>query len=384
MHPIEMMTPQSFTDEKQDPSRLSAIPETTEDAPPESTTAAAAADKKPTKKRKSWGQVLPEPKTNLPPRKRAKTEDEKEQRRVERVLRNRRAAQSSRERKRLEVEALEKRNKELEQLLINVQKTNLMLLEELNRVQRPSGVVTRSSSPLESLRESITLSQQLFSSEDGHQMDDIMRSGVSPSNNPPTVNPASLSPPLNPVPDCDEAQELEDESGEQAEDETMNDEVPLAAPKTPEPRASEVTTAVSSDSTQPFDDDYLVGDHSAGLAHHSDFDLFDIDEFLTDDANGAANDVMAASNFAIADRGSDLEIHDPETQISPEYLNQQPQPGASIDLPSREVLMTLMWALKVEERRVLRKQSAALGTERNTSENQLSKLNGAGKVAASG
>ena len=29
---------------------------------------AGDADKKPTKKRKSWGQVLPEPKTNLPPR----------------------------------------------------------------------------------------------------------------------------------------------------------------------------------------------------------------------------------------------------------------------------------------------------------------------------
>lgn len=28
----------------------------------------AAAEKKPVKKRKSWGQVLPEPKTNLPPR----------------------------------------------------------------------------------------------------------------------------------------------------------------------------------------------------------------------------------------------------------------------------------------------------------------------------
>lgn len=28
----------------------------------------AESDKKPTKKRKSWGQVLPEPKTNLPPR----------------------------------------------------------------------------------------------------------------------------------------------------------------------------------------------------------------------------------------------------------------------------------------------------------------------------
>lgn len=40
-------------------------------------------------------------------RKRAKTEAEKEQRRIERVLRNRAAAQSSRERKRKEVEALE-------------------------------------------------------------------------------------------------------------------------------------------------------------------------------------------------------------------------------------------------------------------------------------
>jgi len=29
---------------------------------------AASSDKRPTKKRKSWGQVLPEPKTNLPPR----------------------------------------------------------------------------------------------------------------------------------------------------------------------------------------------------------------------------------------------------------------------------------------------------------------------------
>ncbi|KAI4156244.1 MAG: hypothetical protein L6R39_001132 [Caloplaca ligustica] len=64
-------------------------------------------DKKPVKKRKSWGQELPVPKTNLPPRKRAKTEDEKEQRRIERVLRNRQAAQSSRERKRQEVEKLE-------------------------------------------------------------------------------------------------------------------------------------------------------------------------------------------------------------------------------------------------------------------------------------
>ncbi|KAK6522314.1 hypothetical protein TWF281_002878 [Arthrobotrys megalospora] len=71
-------------------------------------------EKKPAKKRKSWGQELPTPTTNLPPRKRAKTEAEKEQRRIERVLRNRAAAHSSRERKRAEQEALEKRKKEIE------------------------------------------------------------------------------------------------------------------------------------------------------------------------------------------------------------------------------------------------------------------------------
>jgi transcriptional activator HAC1 len=62
----------------------------------------------------SWGQVLPEPKTNLPPRKRAKTADEKEQRRIERVKRNRLAAHNSRERKRAEVEALQLQKDELE------------------------------------------------------------------------------------------------------------------------------------------------------------------------------------------------------------------------------------------------------------------------------
>merc|ERR1711881_524832 len=76
--------------------------------------ASRGAESKPTKKRKSWGQVLPEPKTNLPPRKRAKTADEKEQRRIERVKRNRLAAHNSRERKRQEVEALQMRNDQLE------------------------------------------------------------------------------------------------------------------------------------------------------------------------------------------------------------------------------------------------------------------------------
>ncbi|KAI9802274.1 MAG: hypothetical protein M1825_002995 [Sarcosagium campestre] len=74
---------------------------------------ATDSDRKNVKKRKSWGQELPTPKTNLPPRKRAKTEDEKEQRRIERVLRNRAAAQSSRERKRKEVEGLEEEKQDI-------------------------------------------------------------------------------------------------------------------------------------------------------------------------------------------------------------------------------------------------------------------------------
>ena len=79
-----------------------------------STPAPTNAEGKPVKKRKSWGQVLPEPKTSLPPRKRAKTEDEKEQRRIERVKRNRLAAHNSRERKRQEYEVLQSEKDQME------------------------------------------------------------------------------------------------------------------------------------------------------------------------------------------------------------------------------------------------------------------------------
>jgi hypothetical protein len=80
----------------------------------DSTPAPTNADGKPVKKRKSWGQVLPEPKTSLPPRKRAKTEDEKEQRRIERVKRNRLAAHNSRERKRQEYDLLQEEKDRME------------------------------------------------------------------------------------------------------------------------------------------------------------------------------------------------------------------------------------------------------------------------------
>lgn len=192
MHPMEsVMTPQSpqsvdDVDVKEDD--LADTPE-------------ADGEKKTTKKRKSWGQVLPEPKTNLPPRKRAKTEDEKEQRRVERVLRNRRAAQSSRERKRQEVEALEKRNQELEALLNQQVKKSALLAEELSHLRRQSGVPP-SSSPMLDLEDPITLSQPLFpASEVAETKPSMMNDFILMPDNEGTVDPASLSPELTPVSD---------------------------------------------------------------------------------------------------------------------------------------------------------------------------------------
>jgi len=197
MDPTDMLTPKSSDERLGTPCDQDIKTEdNTEPATP------GSSDKK-TKKRKSWGQVLPEPKTNLPPRKRAKTEDEKEQRRVERVLRNRRAAQSSRERKRLEVEALEKRNEELEAMLRDAQKANLLMYQQLQSLRQDSGLATAANPLLDSARDTIALSQELFSSQDGYKN----KAGLSnelmlPGSPNATVNPASLSPGLTPVPDA--------------------------------------------------------------------------------------------------------------------------------------------------------------------------------------
>ncbi|KAI5285652.1 hypothetical protein KEM52_002351, partial [Ascosphaera acerosa] len=74
--------------------------------------------------------------------KRAKTEDEKEQRRIERVLRNRAAAQTSRERKRLEVEKLESAKKQVEtenglllQRLAAMEAENRRLAQQIAQLQ---------------------------------------------------------------------------------------------------------------------------------------------------------------------------------------------------------------------------------------------------------
>lgn len=59
-------------------------------------------------------------KPTLPPRKRAKTKEEKEQRRIERILRNRKAAHHSREKKRLHLQVLEHKCHVMEQILSRI------------------------------------------------------------------------------------------------------------------------------------------------------------------------------------------------------------------------------------------------------------------------
>ncbi|KAK1539889.1 basic region leucine zipper [Colletotrichum costaricense] len=333
LDPSDMMTPPPFNDD-------GGLPASTASTPAPDGAGSSSPDKKQTKKRKSWGQVLPEPKTNLPPRKRAKTEDEKEQRRVERVLRNRRAAQSSRERKRLEVEALERRNKELESALQNVTKANQLLVDELNKFRRDSGMLTRSTSPNDPLhKNSVTLSQELFSSHDGHRasldetkslVDDLMTT----SHPNATVNPASLSPELLPIAEGTEEgvssvggasaimAGLSNPSASDlgllsaASDATshlISDSFSLSAALDADRYVLE-SGLLSSPNSLDYEHDYLVGD-STFLQ-----DPFDINEFLHDDVNGAA--VAADPEF-----GRDL-THS-ETQVSSENPNLQPHSGAS-------------------------------------------------------
>ncbi|KAG0650336.1 Transcriptional activator hac1 [Hyphodiscus hymeniophilus] len=203
MDPDEAMTPQSYNEDSMFGDDMDG-----------SMNGTPAPEKKTVKKRKSWGQQLPEPKTNLPPRKRAKTEDEKEQRRVERVLRNRRAAQSSRERKRQEVEALEaekhaieRRNQDLEMRLADMEAKNIMLQRELEQFTGNMTVFrgnTEASSPahteqFQQAPSPVTFSRDLFGSQDQEKRPSISQHSIVDSQTPQTVNPASLSPEMRPV-----------------------------------------------------------------------------------------------------------------------------------------------------------------------------------------
>ncbi|KAL8897953.1 MAG: hypothetical protein Q9192_002322 [Flavoplaca navasiana] len=154
---IDSFTPMTFGHEELFPPHetVSMAETTLEASTPDPSIADMREDgdeRKPVKKRKSWGQELPTPKTNLPPRKRAKTEDEKEQRRIERVLRNRQAAQSSRERKRQEVEKLEgekhsieEQNDMLRQRLLAAEHEKFKLQQQNNRLAAELSALRRGS-----------------------------------------------------------------------------------------------------------------------------------------------------------------------------------------------------------------------------------------------
>ncbi|KAM0275023.1 hypothetical protein ACHAQH_007629 [Verticillium albo-atrum] len=351
LDPSDMMSPTS-------PEDLS-IADT--DMPPSED---STGDKKGSKKRKSWGQVLPEPKTNLPPRKRAKTEDEKEQRRVERVLRNRRAAQSSRERKRLEVEALEIKNKELETALNHAQQANARLMEELTKFRRGSGAVARSSSPFDSFHasNSVTLSPELFGSQDARRAsapdsESSLVDGLMSASQPAaTVNPASLSPALTPVPETDEVSEQQEDVMAATSPAVLSSDVTQLVDGLADfpasnldfvPSASDAhdhflsghfgvseafdadryvleSGLLSSPNSVDYENDIMAGDSSAFASAFS----FDIDEFLNDEVSAAVTDATAAENSA-ANPDYGRRAPNPETQVSSENPNLQPQSGAS-------------------------------------------------------
>lgn len=135
-------------------------------------------------------------------RKRAKTEDEKEQRRIERVLRNRAAAQTSRERKRLEVEKLEGEKKRMEQ-------QNQFLLQRLSQMETENNRLNRQVAQLSaeirgsrgttpksvvSDLESPTLTPTLFKQErDELSMDKIPFPTPSLTDYSPSLKPTDLA-----------------------------------------------------------------------------------------------------------------------------------------------------------------------------------------------
>ncbi|KAL4959197.1 transcription factor HAC1 [Aspergillus stella-maris] len=140
--------------------------------------------------------------TNACNRKRAKTDDEKEQRRIERVLRNRAAAQTSRERKRLEMEKLENEKVDMEQ-------QNQFLLQRLSQMEAENNRLSqqvaqlsaeirgsRHTTPMASSPASVspTLTPTLFKQEgDEIPLDRIPFPTPSVTDYSPTLKPSSLA-----------------------------------------------------------------------------------------------------------------------------------------------------------------------------------------------
>ncbi|CAM1501559.1 Fc.00g035430.m01.CDS01 [Cosmosporella sp. VM-42] len=345
MNPLEMMTPESFVDDQQQ-SNLAPIPEEKSSSP----TPDDNSNKKATKKRKSWGQVLPTPKTQLPPRKRAKTEDEKEQRRVERVLRNRRAAQSSRERKRQETEKLEERNKELDVRCQQLEEHNRLLIAEVQRLAKHNGLPSTAVSlePFQDLP--VTLSQPLFGSQGEDKSTPVINSAMDslPTPKSTTVNPASISPQLGPVPDQPSMNALSSES------DVVRPAVSNIGGGIAVTTSYASTESILGEARDPTYDTGIQGQPFDGLAidstHFFDdievpaspfatteddfstnpFNQFDIGDYLNLEPNPFSRDSVTESDDVAAEyRFAPLD-YDTETQISSENLFSQPPSGASI------------------------------------------------------
>ncbi|KAF5578648.1 transcriptional activator hac1 [Fusarium pseudocircinatum] len=330
VNPMDMLTPKSYNDD----SLLPMIKQ--EEGTVSTPSPSPAPEKKTTKKRKSWGQVLPEPKTNLPPRKRAKTADEKEQRRVERVLRNRRAAQSSRERKRLEVEQLEQKNRDLEAAIQQAEQMNARLMDELAQMRKANGLPP--------------LSQELFSPQTTHQPAETI---VSPN---ATVDPMALSPCLSPVPEESEETLKQEPAKETTLEQSENTSPDLT--QRPAAMLSDLQCHMSAEvfktcggseflSTSIDTDRYLIENghlsspfSSATDEPYLDFDTspFTLDNsfndelyntFINDTDNGISAELQKPTDDAAAILSDEFRIYELENQVSSENPIQQPLPGAS-------------------------------------------------------
>ncbi|KAF5972090.1 transcriptional activator hac1 [Fusarium coicis] len=330
VNPMDMLTPKSHNNDDS----LPMIKQ--EEGAGSTPSPSPAPEKKTTKKRKSWGQVLPEPKTNLPPRKRAKTADEKEQRRVERVLRNRRAAQSSRERKRLEVEQLEQKNKDLEAAIQQAEQMNARLMDELAQMRKANGLPP--------------LSQELFTPQTTHQPAETM---VSPN---ATVDPMALSPCLSPVPEESEETIKQEPAKETTLEQSENTSPDLT--QRPAAMLSDLQCHMSAEVLKTYGgpeflsasidtDRYLIenGHLSSPFSSASDepyleFDTspFTLDNsfndelyntFINDTDNSISTELQKPTDDAAAILSDEFRIYELENQVSSENPIQQPLPGAS-------------------------------------------------------
>jgi transcriptional activator HAC1 len=137
-------------------------------------------------------------------RKRAKTNDEKEQRRIERVLRNRAAAQTSRERKRLEMEKLEgekveiaQQNQDLLQRLSQMEAENNRLNRQVAQLSAEvRGSRGNSPKPAPPSTESPTLTPTLFKQEgddDDFPLERVRFPTPSATEYSPTLKPSTLA-----------------------------------------------------------------------------------------------------------------------------------------------------------------------------------------------